>query len=121
MFRAIIATAIIASALSTTSINTAAASDGGGGGDPTFITMTNPNGSTVTSRYGRKKSRITTTSNRHGKKVKVVRHKKKFRNRAGQRRSRPWAHNHTTGVTSVGIRPGIRVVIGRGLGIQLSF
>jgi len=124
MFKHIIATAIIATSLSMVSI-TAASADGGGADNETFASMTHADGSTTTSRYDRcckrstSRNRKVTTRNKRGRVVKVRKFRKNFNN-GGRRTSRPWAENHTTGVTSIGIEPGLRVVIGGG-GISLSF
>ena len=126
MLRTILATAILTTTLAST-YAPAIAGEGGEGGnggamDNTYITMKNPDGTTVTGRYGKtRKTRITRKRNKQGRVVKVTKRHKKFRDRNGRKRSRPYAINHTTGVASIGVRPGLRVVIGRGLGIQFSF
>lgn len=134
MLKHIIATAVIVTSLSMVSFTPASAGGGGGdgGGDSqpyisdTFATITNPDGSTTTSRYDRcgpqclSRNRKVTKRNRGGDVTGTRRYRKNYINRAGKRTSRPWARNHTTGRTSVGVQPGVRVVIGGG-GISFSF
>lgn len=110
MFSKLIASAIAATLLTAGMSAPAHAFEGGGGsGDgPAFITMTNPDGSSVTVR-GTKAGREITRRNRDRAEVRRV-----------PKKGRSWAHNHTTGVTSVGVRPGVRIVISP-FGIGLSF
>jgi Ni/Co efflux regulator RcnB len=131
MFKHIVKTAIVAAFIAIGSLASAQAGDDGS--SDTFATMFNKDGSSVTSRRTRR-GRTVTRRNKHGKVVKVRKYRKNSRVRRGpginrpprgprgnpRPRGRSWAHNHTTGVTSVGVRPGLRVVIGGG-GISLSF
>ena len=132
MFKRIVKSAIVVAIISIGSL-TAANADGGGDGGDAYATMFNKDRSSVTSRRTRH-GRTVTKRNRNGKVVSVRKYRKKAKARRGpgvnrpprrpranpRRRGRSWAHNHTTGVTSVGVRPGLRVVIGGG-SIRLSF
>jgi hypothetical protein len=83
---------------------------GGGGGEvPTFMTMTNPDGSSVTVTRTRKGRKIVKNDRNGNREVRRV-----------PRKGGSWAHNHTTGTTSIGVQPGVRIVIDP-LGIGLSF
>ncbi|MEM7301286.1 MAG: hypothetical protein AAF468_09400 [Pseudomonadota bacterium] len=73
-----------------------------------FIRMRNPDGSVTEVRSRRDGSRRISRRTRNGVRVRNV-----------NRRTRSWAHNHSTGVTSVGVRPGLRVVISP-FGISIS-
>lgn len=106
MFRKIITTALVSTVLATGVVPAAFAM--GGEGAP-FVTMHNPDGSSVTVRGNRDGSR--TVTERKGKKVKV---------RKVRRHSTPWARNETTGVTSIGIAPRVHVIVGP-FGIGFSF
>ncbi len=108
MFRKIITTALVSTVLATGFATTASAM--GGDGPPPFITMHNPDGSSVTVRGHRDGSR-TVKTRRPGKKVKV---------RRVPRRGTSWAHNHTTGVTSIGVAPGVHVIVGP-FGVSFGF
>lgn len=72
------------------------------------IIMHNPDGTTTEVRGTRNGRRITTRGNG------------KVEARELPKRGTSWAHNHTTGVTSVGVAPGVHIVIGP-LGIGLGF
>ena len=70
--------------------------------------ITNPDGSTIETRYTRSGRRIIIRRNRNGVIVRNV-----------PNRSRPYAINHTDGIASIGIRPGLRLVISP-FGISIS-
>ncbi len=106
MIKKIIAASII-STFMTSGLATVALAGGEGGAsdERPFITMKNPDGSTITSR-GRGAHKIT-RRNKRGKVIKVRRRPKK---------GRSWAYNHTRRVGSVEVVPGRyqrRVVRGR--------
>lgn len=112
MFTKTIASAIIASVLASGLPAPSYAFEGGGGGGgetPTFMTMTNPDGSSVTITKTRKGRKIVKRDRDGNREVRRV-----------PKKGRSWAHNHTTGTTSISVRPGLRIVISP-FGIGLSF
>ena len=108
MFTKTIASAIIASVL-TAGLSTPSYADGGGGENPTFMTLTNPDGSSVTVTRTTKGRKIVKKDRKGNREVRRL-----------PRRGTSWARNETTGFSSHGIRPGLRIVISP-FGIGLSF
>lgn len=109
MFTKTIASAIIASALAAGLSTPSHAFGGGGGENPTFMTLTNPDGSSVTVTRTTKGRKIVKKDRNGNREVRRL-----------PRRGTSWARNETTGVTSVGVRPGLRIVISP-FGIGLGF
>lgn len=116
MFNKLIKTAIATTALVTIMAVPAMAEGGGNANDSQniFARSVHADGTVIT-RRGRN---ITT---RKGKSVRVHRAHKGGRGRGrGRRKNASWAHNHTTGVTSLGIAPGVHAVFGP-FGFSFSF
>lgn len=130
MFTKALATALITAVLATGASHSAYAGGGGEGGfknqergprlsqrevNRTQLTRNRPSISYRT-RDGRT---VEYTKNTRGERIRIERGRGGTRIERLRNRSRSWAHNHTTGVTSVGLRPGLRLVIGPfGIGIS---